>query len=183
MINKTQQEQASLYVMGLLSGQDAGAFEAELAENAGLSAEVGSLNNATLALARAAPSLGMPAGGLERLMASLGAAEAVPVPGYHVVRNGEEGWLDTPIPGFRIKLLSVSPDVGHEMLMVEFAPGTRYPCHAHEYSEQLFVFSGTLQTEGRVLGPGDFIHGEPGSHHQELYSFDGCRALLVRRAA
>ena len=104
-------------------------------------------------------------------------------PGYHVVRNDEHGWVETPIPGFRIKPLSVSRDVGHEMLMVEFAPGTRYPCHGHEFSEQLFVFSGTLQTEGRVLGPGDFIHGEPGTHHQQLYSRDGCRALLVRRAA
>lgn len=95
----------------------------------------------------------------------------------------EEGWQETPIPGFRIKLLAVSKDIGYETLMVEFAPGGRYPAHLHEYSEQLLIVSGNLQTEGRLLGPGDFIHGQPCSQHQELYSHGGCRAFLIRRAA
>ncbi len=179
-------EEAALYVMGLLDGAQAAEFEARMGEDAALGLAVASLNNATVALARAVPRVALPASLRERLMASIAEppslAEAVPA-GFHVVRHDEEGWLDTPIPGFRIKVLVSKPGIGYEMLMVEFAPGTRYPAHQHEAPEQLFVFSGTLQTEGRVLGAGDFIHGEAGSHHQELYSHEGCRAVLVRRAA
>ena len=182
MIDEAQQEQASLYVLGILPEPEAAAFEAELVQNADLRTEVASLNNATLALARSAPGLTIPAACRERLMASV---ESLPIPilDYRIICNDEEGWQDTPVPGFRIKLLAVSKDIGYETLLVEFAPGTRYPAHPHDASEQLYVFSGTVQTEGRVLGPGDFIHGEPGSHHQELYSHTGCRALLIRRAA
>lgn len=182
MIHETQQEQASLYVLGLLPEDETRAFEIELAQNAELSAEVASLNNATLALARSASSLDMPSNCRDRLM---GCLDSSPIPNldFLVIRNDEEGWQDTPVPGFRIKPLAVSKDIGYETLMVEFAPGTCYPAHPHEYSEQLLVFSGSVLTEGRLLGPGDFIHGEPGSQHQELYSHGGCRALLIRRAA
>lgn len=182
MIEEVQQELAGLYVMGMLQDEDNVAFEAELSHNAELRAEVASLSNATLALARSAPLLAMPAGSLEKLMTSV---TSTPIGSldYRVVRNDDDGWVETPIPGFRVKLLAVSKDIGYETLMVEFAPGTHYPAHLHDHSEQLVVVSGSVQTEGCVLGPGDFIYGEPGSQHQELYSHGGCRALLIRRAA
>lgn len=182
MISEMEQEQASLYVMGMLPEQDAIDFEAKLSQDAEISCEVASLNNATLALARCAPSLEMPAASREKLMAHIDAA-ALPSTGFHVVRNDEEGWQDTEVSGFRIKPLSVAPDMGFQTLLIEFAPGTFYPGHLHESTEQVLVLSGTLQTEGRLLGPGDFIHADAGTMHQMLYSRDGCRALLICRAA
>lgn len=124
----------------------------------------------------------MPEGGREKLMTHVTSSSA-PSQDYLIVRNDEEGWQDTAIPGFRIKPMGVSTDLGYETLMVEFAPGTYFPAHLHEYSEQFYIFSGTIQTEGQVLGPGDFILGKPGSQHQPLYSHGGCRGLLIRRAA
>ena len=53
--------------------------------------------------------------------------------------------------------------------------------HDHSSSEELFILSGHLQTEGRLLGPGDFLHAEPGTHHHELVSPDGCVALIINR--
>ena len=103
-------------------------------------------------------------------------------PGFRFVLDGDPGWISTSMPGFRVKPLSVSADMGYEVAMLEFAPGTRFPAHRHASSEEVFVFSGTLQTQGRTLGPGDFLHSEPGTWHQELVSPDGCRALLIRRA-
>jgi len=182
MIDESRQEQASLYVIGVLPEQESTSFEAELQLDAELSAEVASLNNATLALARSAPSLEMPAGSRERLMTSIDSA-SLPSLGFRVVRNDEEGWQETDVPGFRIKPLSTAPDMGYQTLLIEFAPGTSYPGHLHESTEQVFVISGTLQTEGRLLGPGDFIHADAGTQHQMLYSRDGCRALLICRAA
>ena len=182
MISEIQLEQASLYVMGALSEEEALAFEAEMNLSAALKAEVASLNNATLALARAAPSLAMPADCREKLLAHV-TSSATPNQDYRIVRQNEEGWQDTPIPGFRIKPMAVATDIGYETLMVEFAPGTYFPAHLHDYSEQFFILSGTIQTEGQILGPGDFLVGRPGSQHQPLYSHGGCRGLLIRRAA
>ena len=34
-------------------------------------------------------------------------------------------------------------------------------------------------TEERMLGQGDFLRAEAGTHHRELSSPDGCTALLV----
>jgi anti-sigma factor ChrR (cupin superfamily) len=182
MISEIQQEQASLYVMGALSEEEALSFEAEMDQSAALKAEVASLNNATLALARSVQSLVMPAGCREKLMTHVASLSA-PNQDYRIVRNNEDGWQDTPITGFRIKSLAVSTDIGYETLMVEFAPGTYFPAHLHDYSEQFYILSGTVQTEGQVLGPGDLIVGKPGSQHQPLYSHGGCRGLLIRRAA
>jgi anti-sigma-K factor RskA len=71
MISEVQSEQASLYVLGLLPADDARALEAEMAENPELSAEVASLNNATLALARSAPPLAVPPECKERVLESV----------------------------------------------------------------------------------------------------------------
>jgi anti-sigma factor ChrR (cupin superfamily) len=182
MISEAQQDQACLYVMGVLSEDEAIAFESDLAQNEALRTEVASLNNATLALARSAPNLTLSGNSREGLMTKV-AALAEPNPDYLIVRDSEEGWESTPVPGFRIKLLGVSKDVGYETFLIEFDPGTYYPAHLHDYSEQFYVLSGTVQTEGQLLGPGDFILGRPGSQHQVLYSHGGCRGLLIRRAA
>ena len=182
MIGESRQEQASLYVMGMLPEQEATVFEAELLLDAELRAEVASLNNATIALARSAPCLEMPEGSRRKLMASVD-SRSPQQPGYRIVRHNEEGWQETDVPGFRIKPLSTAPDMGFQTLLIEFAPGTSYPGHLHESTEQVFVLSGSLQTEGRLLGPGDFIHADAGTQHQMLYSREGCRALLICRAA
>jgi anti-sigma factor ChrR (cupin superfamily) len=182
MMEESRQQQASLYVMGVLPAQEAAAFEAELLLDAELRAEVASLNDATLALARSAPPLEMPSGAREKLMVSVESLSAAHV-GYRVVRQNEEGWQETDIPGFRIKPLSTAPDLGYQTLLIEFAPGTTYPGHFHDFTEQAYILSGSLQTEGRLLGPGDFIHADAGTQHQMLYSKDGCRALLISRAA
>lgn len=71
MISEAQSEQASLYVMGLLAPDDTRAFELELAENPELSAEVASLNNATLALAHSAPKVVPPPALRERVLATV----------------------------------------------------------------------------------------------------------------
>jgi anti-sigma factor ChrR (cupin superfamily) len=62
---------------------------------------------------------------------------------------------------------------------MEVGAGATYPAHDHAGYEELYVLSGDLETEGRLLGPGDFLHAEPGSHHNPLHSPHGCTALLV----
>jgi len=49
----------------------------------------------------------------------------------------------------------------------------------HAGHEEVYVLNGDLQTEGCRMGPGDFLHSDPGTLHHALYSEHGCRALLV----
>ena len=55
MISESQEEQASLYVFGLLPENENAAFEAEVSRNAELSELVASLSDASVELARSIP--------------------------------------------------------------------------------------------------------------------------------
>ena len=83
------------------------------------------------------------------------------------------------LPDARYKLLSAHPQQPYAVLLLELAPKTRYPDHDHAGPEDLYLLTGDLHTEGQVMRPGDFFHAEPGTHHGELYSDQGCTALLV----
>lgn len=54
-----------------------------------------------------------------------------------------------------------------------------YAEHDHLGAEEMYVLTGDLQSEGRSLGPGDFVHAEAGTHHRPLRSIGGCTALMV----
>ena len=101
--------------------------------------------------------------------------------GFRFVPNDATGWTAGRVPGLKVKTLSMSRDLGYQVLLAELAPGASFPEHDHESSEELFIVSGHLHSEGRMMGPGDFLHAEPGTHHHELISPDGCMALIVQR--
>lgn len=109
--------------------------------------------------------------------APAGWAAAVPE-GFQFIRS-DAPWLPAPLPGARYKVLSASPAQAHILLMIELAPGALYPEHDHSGTEDMYVLTGDLQSEGRSLGPGDFLHAEPGTHHHELRSIEGCTALMI----
>lgn len=100
------------------------------------------------------------------------------IPGFQFVRH-DAPWLPAPLPGARYKFLSGGENQAYAMLLIELAPGAVYPEHDHDGTEEMYVLTGDLQTEGRSLGPGDFLHAEPGTHHQPLRSIAGCTALMV----
>ncbi len=93
--------------------------------------------------------------------------------------NHDAPWLTGPLPGSRFKVLSAGPQQEYAMLMIELAAGAVYPEHDHLGAEEMYVLTGDLQSEGHSLGPGDFLHAEPGTHHHELRSIGGCTAIMV----
>lgn len=190
------QELAALHSLGLLAPEEASRLEAELAANPAARTELAGLRDAaaalSLALARPVSPppelksriLGRIIGGATPATTGTPEAEDVaPAAGFHFVLHHEGPWRETGTPGFRVKLLSVSRDMGYRVVLGELARGARIPAHDHAGSEQIFVLTGHLQTEGRLLGPGDFLHSEPGTHHRELISPDGCTALLIQKMA
>lgn len=71
MIEESSQEEACLYVLGLLSEQEGRAFEAEMEQSGELRALVAAANNATLALARSVRHHELPDDLKKRLLVSL----------------------------------------------------------------------------------------------------------------
>lgn len=113
-----------------------------------------------------------------RLMARI--AEDVPVPaGFSLRFAPEDDWVPHPVPGIRMKVLSVNRRSGYATLLLDVQPGTRFPAHHHDGDEECYVISGSVHTLGRRLGPGDFVHADAGTEHGELWTEEGARVLLV----
>jgi quercetin dioxygenase-like cupin family protein len=113
-----------------------------------------------------------------RIMAAISAPGAVPE-GFVFRFDREDDWLPYPVPGIRVKVLSVNRKNGYATLLLDVEPGTRFPAHHHDGDEECYVISGSVITLGRRLGPGDFIHADAGTDHGELWTDVGARVLLV----
>lgn len=110
----------------------------------------------------------------------LAAFKAPAVPEGFIFRFAADGeWLPHPVPGIRMQVLSVNTATGYAMLLLDAAPGTRFPPHHHSGAEECYVLSGTVETCHRRMVAGDFLHADGDTDHGELYTPDGARVLLV----
>ena len=113
-----------------------------------------------------------------QLMARI--AESAPVPaGFSLRFAPDDDWLPHPVPGIRMKVLSVNRRNGYATLLLDVQPGTRFPAHHHDGDEECYVISGSIFTLGRRLGQGDFVHADADTEHGELWTEEGARVLLV----
>jgi anti-sigma factor ChrR (cupin superfamily) len=99
--------------------------------------------------------------------------------GFSFVLASDDQWLPHPVPGIRMKILSVNRRRRYATLLLDVAPGTRFPAHHHGGAEECYVVSGSLFTCGRRLVAGDFVHADAGSDHGELWTEEGCQVILV----
>ncbi len=104
---------------------------------------------------------------------------AAAVPGFAFRFDLDDDWLPHPVPGIRMKVLSVNRHNRYATLLLDVKPGTRFPAHHHDGDEECYVISGSVFTLGRRLGPGDFVHADAGTDHGELWTEEGARVLLV----
>ena len=135
-----------------------------------------------LALAQAAAGEDGPSPDVRaRVLASIaGRGDAAPgVPDGFAFRFSRDEWRPHPVPGIRMKVLARNVERGYATLLLDVAPGTRFPPHHHDGAEECYVVSGTLFTCGRQLGPGDFVHADGNTDHGELFTEEGCQVLLV----
>jgi anti-sigma factor ChrR (cupin superfamily) len=132
-----------------------------------------------LALARAAerPDIS-PRPALKQELIARVRASSVPR-GFELRMASDDDWRPHPVRGIRMRVLAVNPESGFATLLLDVAPGTRFPAHHHSAGEECYVLSGTLHTCGRRLGPGDFVHADAGTDHGELWTDEGCRVLLI----
>lgn len=118
----------------------------------------------------------------ERVAAAVRSHQAMPATPPHapamIMAANDLPWMSTPYRGVRIREMSTaSPD--YSILMLSCDPGTSFPPHDHAGSEDVYILSGDACIDGRVLRAGDYMHAEPGSHHEDMLSPSGCQALLI----
>lgn len=133
----------------------------------------------TLALADVATA-GAPAPSPELRQRILSAISEPSIPAGFAFRfERDADWLPHPVPGIRMKVLALNRTGGYATLLLDVAPGARFPAHSHFGPEECYVISGSLYTCDRCLRAGDFIHADGGTEHGELWTDEGCRVLLV----
>lgn len=193
------QELAAAYALGALERPDAARLEALAASDPDIRGEVDAfltvarqlvgrvipvapppeLRSAILARIRSTPQLGRgPAGEAKPESAPLSEVPTPDVSGFRFIRPDEAEWVSLS-PGLRTQTLATNVRSNYAMVYLELAPGATYPQHSHSGNEELFVVSGDLVSEGHTLKAGDFFHSESGTVHHDLYSPNGCRAIVV----
>ena len=114
-----------------------------------------------------------------KLLARIAVQDAPLPAGFRLRFDAEDDWQPHPVPGIRMKVLSLNQRAGYATLLLDVKPGTRFPAHHHDGDEECYVISGAVHTLGRRLGPGDFIHADAGTDHAELYTDEGARVILI----
>ena len=107
----------------------------------------------------------------------------IATPSNHTITSTDGTWVETPMPGVRMKILAIDRGRDRVTMLIKGEPGARYPAHRHSGPEECYVISGSLIVEGRVLRAGDFHHAEGDSDHGELRTDDGVEVLLVASAS
>ena len=78
-----------------------------------------------------------------------------------------------------MKVLALNKQRRYATLLLDVAPGTRFPPHHHGGAEECYVVSGSIFTCGRRLGPGDFVHADADTDHGELWTDEGAQVILI----
>jgi anti-sigma factor ChrR (cupin superfamily) len=107
----------------------------------------------------------------------------VSVPSHHTIRSTDGTWVDSGLPGVRMKILAIDRTRDRVTMLIKGEPGARYPAHRHSGPEECYVIRGSLFVEGRLLRAGDFHHAEGDSDHGELWTDEGVEVLLVASAS
>ena len=116
----------------------------------------------------------------ERVLAAVRARSAGVVPPHAaaLLKNSDTlRWMATPYRGVRVRELSATRD--QAILMLACAAGATFPPHDHAGTEDVYILSGDATLDGRTLRAGDYLHAEPGSHHDDMFSPSGCEALII----
>ena len=80
------------------------------------------------------------------------------------LRETRQDVYDAP---FRLALLREDPGTGAEHYVVRYPPGLRARWHRHTVAHTIVVLEGSLDANGRTVGPGAYCHFPGGvpMHH------------------
>lgn len=187
-------ELAALNAVGALDGNDAGEWAQLLADRAMLEREITAFGNVAAGLAASLPVTTQPSPEIKtRLLAKTkalataragaGLLQQLAPPlanGFSYLRQTTtDGWVPLGVPGAYVKLLSFDETRDYAVVAGKLDAGARYPAHAHQAAEDVFVLSGDLTFGAEKLRAGDFHHAAAGTAHEVNFSEEGCTILAV----
>jgi anti-sigma factor ChrR (cupin superfamily) len=138
--------------------------------------EVARLYDSALALAASVPQIDPPPRVRERVLA------AVQTPGRYTVWAHSSEWVESGLPGIRLRVLAVDRARGNVTMALQADPGAVYPPHRHSGPEECYVLKGSVMIDGRVLRAGDFHHADEDSDHGEITTSEGAEVIFFRSA-
>ena len=168
-------EQAELFALGVLEGDELRQFEVHLAS--GCTFCRAKIKDSSAALDQLAFSLEpapLPPDLKTRLLERIDSDK----PGLVFIHNGQGEWLEVE-PGIFAKVLNRDVARKSVTVLVRMAPGSRYIDHRHTQTEEVLVLEGSCYCGGRLLRKGDYHRAEPGSFHFDTRTDDGSVMLLT----
>ena len=81
-----------------------------------------------------------------------------------VKKAADREWKATDYPGIERSLFRNNENGGRSSL-VRLTPGSRFPRHAHEGTEEVVVLAGSVRIGGVELSAGDYLFTSPGEEH------------------
>ncbi|MCS6805178.1 MAG: cupin domain-containing protein [Acidobacteriota bacterium] len=189
---------AAAYALGALNEAERRAFETHLEAGCGqCQSELERLNQLVGELGLAAPPVQPPAHLRDRLMQRIEQRQtkswrssgrqiwkewkaSPPTPtGRWEVRANEGRWLETGYPGVFAKNLFVDEKRQAVTMLIQMAPGARYPAHRHDDTEICYVIQGDVHFGERAYQAGDYIHNMPDSIDEEVWTTNGCLLFII----
>jgi hypothetical protein len=98
--------------------------------------------------------------------------------GVLIARTEAMEWQPGPFSGIWVKLLFFDQQQQRTTSLVRLEPGTSYPRHRHNGSEEIFLLDGDFAVEGLILVSGDYCNAQAASTHGESYTKTGCMFIL-----
>lgn len=91
------------------------------------------------------------------------------------------GWIASPAGGVdRFMLDRIGDEVARATSLVRYAPGSRFPTHAHELGEEFIVLNGVFSDESGDFAQGAYVRNPPGTSHAP-WTDDGCVIFVKLR--
>ncbi|MBS1788853.1 MAG: cupin domain-containing protein [Acidobacteria bacterium] len=189
------QEMAALYALGVLTQNEARAFEDVVANDTKeLTEELAEFEFVAANLGFAAPEYAPPLSVRDRLLMEIANTSQSSSEDFHLPVDpqmrfspvfslyADQGeWLEIGA-GLTAKTLFVDQARGIVTSLVRMAPGGSLPPHRHCGDEQFYVLEGDCNVHGTRLGPGDFHRAAAGSVHESTYTVEGTTFLLIAPA-
>lgn len=110
----------------------------------------------------------------QRIAAEAGGEPLPPAPG----RPDEPEWTEVA-PGIACKLLATDSQKDRVSMLVRLAPGTDYPSHRHDGTEELHMLDGELIVDEQTYRPGDYRRADAGTIDHRVWTETGCTCLLI----
>lgn len=135
--------------------------------------EIARLYDSAVALATSVEQFEPPAHVRDRVVA------AVKTPGRYTVWAQSSEWVESGLPGIRLRVLAVDRARSMVTMALQAEPGAVYPSHRHSGPEECYVLKGSVVIDGRVLRAGDFHHADENSDHGEITTTEGAEVLII----